>query len=1751
MSLVDNSVAPVVFDNEGNLNITAGSSYVIKDYDKPEKPFKHNGNILVDGGSTLTILNSTIFFRPDKFVNVTAGSTLRIENSYVTVDINTIQATYDLFFQILNSNFTIYNSTFVFPGTFNVTGSNFTAVNSIFDQLDKPTNLGSPTLIFNSSNVYYEDCQVLNFDRFDDIEVSGSTSFIAVNTFFDLDYQDESTLFIDHTSTAMLYGMTLNPGTWPYTNSPIRILNSSGYVNIFRWLFVNVTDLLNTPIGNTEVTAKNINLGQYSPVPPQYILDYLKRGNTTSTDYNITNSSGYVILPLLTDNITFSSSPNSIFIGNYELTAYHNQFNSSINIGLKSFPILTDEANNPQNTIKFSDLLISPVNNAYFSKTGKDIRIVNDTGTIRNSVYQKPQGGVVKLNFGQQGNIEVINGTLNMYTTGLGIEQDMNNKYYILIDNGSELLLSEKSGIMDGDVSPGVYPINIYVDDTSTLSLENNSALADIGALGIFKDSSVSFDSSSIDGDLFYANGENQNLMVTAINHSKINVTTLTISDAMVTMEDSEILSIDQPMLSTVNMEAKNCTFGNQLAFTNNSQAELINVSEPNFFNISAMDTSIANVYWWLTVVVEDSQGNSISGATVTIENYTYENNKLTTLTYKTGVTDSNGEYMDYVLGGIIDYNPVTGKVRRTYGGITGNYFITATLGGGRSSRSRQTSTLDVFGLNQKVVIVIEGGPDLEVTKITPIEAVKNTDMKIFATIRNNGNFNASNIEVEFWDGIRETQLGEAQIIQNLNANASTVVSVDQHFLTEGNYNIIVRVDPNKKIGETNELNNIANITLKVISEDRADLIISSLTTEPISPISNKSKVTIRVTIENIGNADADNFKVRFYMNFTDSPDLEFQLGEDRAIVDLEAESDFDLEETWIANQIGNYKIRVEVDVLNEIDERSEENNSLSIDIQVVIGPDFTVSKVVFEPSTQITREKPFIIKATIDNIGPSTSGPFKVGFYLGSLSNKFGEKDVDPLDPSNSTVVEITYTINNVGTYKIIVEVDPDDMISEPNEDNNAVEVFVDIIKKADLVVEDIQFPFPVLENGVDTKINITIKNIGETDSQDFRIRVFDGHPDLNQQIKTDIKFNSGLGTGASQTVSVEWNSTLGGDHEIWVIIIPITDLATLDEEDKENNNALKIIYVMYKADLYVMGIKLNREPNEEILTEDPVEITVLIGNQGDTRASNFRIEMYDGPTSNDENIFYNETPNIILDGNSNVSHKITWSSEIAGTHFIAVVLDRNNIIDEIRDDNNEGKITIFLNETAPDLQILSIADQLLPKIVNPDPDGDSVLTLDDKLVVDKEQVWFEFTIGNMGKEFAYNFSVLVLADDDKELLRENIHNLSNEYTGNFEPLKDMTTNMTSFVYKPDDEFYKLTIILDPDDRVRETNEKNNKLVIENAFKVLKSDIAIESIVVEKEGVEVVGALGDFVKDDQVDVKATVINHGSHTVNIEVAFSLNAVPALTETTAIEPGATKDFKYSFKVTSDKQGTDIGEVTIDIESTVIDGKNVTMDRDSDPINDVMPFSVNYGKKDNGDKDGPPVPIWAILLIIIIIVIVLLIALLLMRKKKREKMAECSECGALIPVAATSCGKCGAEFSDEIECGECGALMKITDTKCPVCGAAFTKEAEGEEGEEEEELGKPPVGPAKPAGRKPEVPSKKGIAAKPKGAAPAAPAAAKPPAAPAIPAPPAGAGPAAAPAADAPKEEGEKAECYRCGAVVPLSASMCPECGAEFE
>ncbi len=438
-------------------------------------------------------------------------------------------------------------------------------------------------------------------------------------------------------------------------------------------------------------------------------------------------------------------------------------------------------------------------------------------------------------------------------------------------------------------------------------------------------------------------------------------------------------------------------------------------------------------------------------------------------------------------------------------------------------------------------------------------------------------------------------------------------------------------------------------------------------------------------------------------------------------------------------------------------------------------------------------------------------------------------------------------------------------------------------------------------------------------------------------------------------------------------------------------------------------------------------------------------------------------------------------------------------------------------------------------------DGPGEIPQTINDRVIVNGESFWFEFYVFNAGTEVAENVTVHVLMNDIL-IYEENI-----EIMASFE-LKEIVMTKYPAIYDAKvSDFQKIELEVDPENVIKESDEDNNYKYIDKGIEVIKSDIEITAIKFLRDGDEVLG--NELKAGDVIDIRALLANKGSEPVNVTALFRAGGTllgEVKTSAKIVPEPPQNTLQYVDYTSYVVDTTDTTQITVEISSE--------FPREEDYANNLLGSDIEViSTKSDGDGGDNQMLMWLIIIIIIIIVVVALVAFLLLRKKKREKMAECSECGALIPVNASACPKCGAEFSDEVECGECGALMKVTDTKCPVCGAVFAKEGEEEEGEEEAEAGeKPKPGvPAREEAKKPTPPAKKPEAAKAKPAPPAAKAAPAPPAA-AIPAPPsAPAPPAAAKPVTGGEEEEEKAECYRCGAIVPLSASMCPECGAEFE
>ncbi|MEM4689460.1 MAG: S8 family serine peptidase [Archaeoglobaceae archaeon] len=104
---------------------------------------------------------------------------------------------------------------------------------------------------------------------------------------------------------------------------------------------------------------------------------------------------------------------------------------------------------------------------------------------------------------------------------------------------------------------------------------------------------------------------------------------------------------------------------------------------------------------------------------------------------------------------------------------------------------------------------------------------------------------------------------------------------------------------------------------------------------EEVSEITLGETARINATIENIGNADAQNFNVRFLV-LKDNTEV---LNQTEEVQGLENSKSIELSVEWTPSSAGSYTIRVIADSENEITESNEANNESSVTVKVVAPP--------------------------------------------------------------------------------------------------------------------------------------------------------------------------------------------------------------------------------------------------------------------------------------------------------------------------------------------------------------------------------------------------------------------------------------------------------------------------------------------------------------------------------------------------------------------------------------------------------------------------------------------------------------------------------------------------------------------------------------------------------------------------------------------------------------------------------------------
>jgi hypothetical protein len=160
---------------------------------------------------------------------------------------------------------------------------------------------------------------------------------------------------------------------------------------------------------------------------------------------------------------------------------------------------------------------------------------------------------------------------------------------------------------------------------------------------------------------------------------------------------------------------------------------------------------------------------------------------------------------------------------------------------------------------------------------------------------------------------------------------------------------------------------------------------------------------------------------------------------------------------------------------------------AVAVGSELLAKPDLTVISADYSPKPASAGQQVNII-TQIANLGNWTSPIANVTLYING--NAASTAQISGLSPNQNVTVTLAWIPNAVGSYTATVVVDPENAISEVNENNNSYNLTVEVSRIADLMVS-VALPQSSL---VDKEVafSVAVVNIGSATAYNFSIIVY-----------------------------------------------------------------------------------------------------------------------------------------------------------------------------------------------------------------------------------------------------------------------------------------------------------------------------------------------------------------------------------------------------------------------------------------------------------------------------------------------------------------------------------------------------------------------------------------------------------------------------------------------------------------------------------
>jgi subtilase family serine protease len=420
-------------------------------------------------------------------------------------------------------------------------------------------------------------------------------------------------------------------------------------------------------------------------------------------------------------------------------------------------------------------------------------------------------------------------------------------------------------------------------------------------------------------------------------------------------------------------------------------------------------------------------------------------------------------------------------------------------------------------------------------------------------------------------------------------------------------------------------------------------------------------------------------------------------------------------------------------------------------------GPDLIIDSISWSPEVPAIQDK-ITFTVTVSNQGDSAAPPSYMDYYIDDCF--IDTVSFDSISAGSTAANQFTWQAL-AGDHTIKAIVDSTDAVAEINEDNN-VKNYVFPVIAADLIIESITWSPQTVSMGETVTFTVQVKNQGNKTSSYCSIEFFIDDASRGQKDCRQLE------PGECKTFTYTW-VTQPSQH----IVKATIDIINQCIESDETNNDLTISYNTAAPDLIVQSISWS--PTEHSDTEN-ITIYITVKNQGLGTAPASSLDFYiDG-------IGYSQIYFDTLYSGYTDTKTFTWLAGPA-EHILSAAIDANNLIYESDESNNTYSVTLP-SANPPDLLIDSITWTPTPPMVN------SLMT-------------YTITVRNAGNR--------IVQECDLDFYAAYSHKI-NKSLG---PVLPGSTASVQIQYLTSEEPLQVRAIVDPDNRIAESDETNNELTV------------------------------------------------------------------------------------------------------------------------------------------------------------------------------------------------------------------------------------------------------------------------------------------------------------------------------------------------